>query len=276
MPKTILSISSLDDLNLEADAYALGYEKYTLFAAHYFSYEEIKSIKDKNIFILMNALIHEKEVEEAIKEVDKLISLGVGFIIQDIGLLKYLSTKVDKNKLLFFPYTYICNKEELSAYYDLLGVDINISNELTLEEIKTTLSSGHAVFNLFGYTPIYQSYRKILSLYQQEKRLDLPSEIYLKENTRNDKYPVIENKYGSVIFRSHPNSYLENYSYVKEADYLFIDSFKIEHSLLVKIMELTNKLIKEEIKEGDILKEYQEIGFTSFDDFKYKKTVVKK
>ena len=277
MNKLLISVSSISDLSIEAYGYVLGYEKYTLFASSYFSYEEIKNIKDKNIYILLNALIHEKDLEDAKKEVDKLIPLGVNFIVQDVGLLTYLLSNIDNSKVSFFPYTLICNKEELLAYHDNFNVSVNISNELTLEEMKDVLSVGGGIVNLFGYTPIYQSYRKILSLYENEKTLSLDkSSLYLKENTREDLFPVNENKYGSVIFRSHPNSYLEDYEFIKEAEYLFIDSFKVDHDLFVKVVELSNKLIKGEINRNDILKIYDDMSFISKDGFKYKKTVLRK
>lgn len=276
MPKLLIGVSSFKDLSLEAYGYVLGYEKYTSFASSTFSYEEIKSIKDKNVYILMNALIHEKELIEAKKEIDKLIPLGVNFIVQDIGLLHYLLSKIDNKKVLFFPYTWICNKEELEAYYDKYHVDINISNELTLLEMKEILSCGHGIVNLFGYTPIYQSYRKILSLYEIEKHVKVDKSLYLKEHTREDKYPVIENEYGSVVFRSYPNSYLEDYDYINKAEYLFVDSFHVDHDLFIEIVYLSNKLIKGEISSQDILNRYQEIGFTSINGFKHKKTVLRK
>lgn len=276
MNKLLISISSLRDLSLLADGYILGYDKYTLFASHYFSYDEIKSVKDKNIYVLINALIHQKDLKGACQEVDKLVDLGVNFIVQDIGLIHHLLTKVNPDRIIFYPYTYICNKEELSAYHSYLHVPCYISTELTLEEIKDTLSVGHGVFNMFGYTPIYQSFRKILSLYQKQKDLTLPEEVYLKEHSREDKYPVRENKYGSVIFRSHPNSFLEDFDYIKKAEYLVVDSFNVDHDLFIKIVDLSNQLIKGEIGREDILKEYQKLSFESFEDFKYQKTVLRK
>ena len=276
MSKLLISISSLDDLSLKADGYVLGYEKYTLFASSYFSYEEVKSIKDKNIYILLNALIHEKDIDDALKEVDRLIELGVNFIVQDFGLLTYLLSKVSHDKVLFFPYTYICNVDELEAYYERCGVSINISNELTLEEMKEVLSKGHGIVNFFGYTPIYQSYRKIVSLFEEHKDLTLPNKLSLKENTREDKCPIFENEYGTVILRSYPSSYLEDYEYIKGAEYLFVDSFNLEHDLFIKIVEMASLVIENKLSREEVLKKYDEMGFVSHNGFKYKGTVLRK
>ena len=277
MPKLLISIRDLSDLNLPSDGYVLGYEKYTSFASHCFTYEEIKTVKNKPIYILLNALIHEKDIEAVKKEVDRLIKLDVNFIVQDVGLLTYLLTSVNKDKVLFFPYTLICNKEELEAYYLSFGVASYISNEITLEEMKETLKEGHGVVSLFGHTPIYQSYRKVLSLYEIEKKIRFESkDLYLKENTRGEHYPIIENEYGSVIFRSTPTSLLEDYEYIKEAEYLFVDSIFLSHEMFTKVVELSNKVISGEIDREYILKEYKELGYDSPEGFKHHKTVLRK
>lgn len=276
-PLLLINIANLEDLSIEADGYILGYEKYTFFAPYLFSYEEIKSVSHKNIYVLLNALIHQKDIEEAKKEVDRLINLGVNFMIQDFGLYHYLLTKVNPNKIIYIPYTYICNKEELSGYYDNYGGSYYISNELTLEEIKDTLSNGHGVVTLFGYTPIYQSYRHILSLYEKEKNLSLNKDnLYLQEYSRNDLYRVKENRYGSVVFRNKPTSLLEHYSYVKSAQYVIVDSLFLDKDLFRLIVKLSRDIIEEKINEEDVLSTYQKRGYEPSNLFKYQKTVLRK
>ena len=58
--------------------------------------------------------------------------------------------------------------------------------------------------------------------------------------------------------------------------FLFVDSFNIDHDLFTKIIELSNKVISGEYTREDILKEYQEMNFSSPEGFKNRKTVLRK
>ena len=54
MAKILMSVNNLTDLP-DVDGYVLGYEKYSFFASHYFSYDEIKDFDKKDkIFLLLN------------------------------------------------------------------------------------------------------------------------------------------------------------------------------------------------------------------------------
>ena len=225
----IVSIKDLKDIDsLKADGYVLGYEKYTFFAPQNFSYEEVKKVsKNNRIFLLLNALIHEKEVEEVKKEIDILIELDISFIIQDLGLLSLLISKgVDKERIIYNPYTLICNNNDYQAYQNAYDVSLGISSQLSLEEKIDILNNNNKVFvQIYGYEPIYQSYRKVISLYQEarDKKFDI-KELSLREDTREEKYPIIENEYGSVIFNYQKIDLSSNLNKINHAQYMFVDS----------------------------------------------------
>ena len=79
--KLLLSIKNLEDFNFQADEYVLGYEKYCSFAAGYFSYSEIKQASASHkVWILINALINEDEIENAKQELDRLMECTRDYI----------------------------------------------------------------------------------------------------------------------------------------------------------------------------------------------------
>ena len=116
-PNLLLTIFKDEQFNLSADGYIIGYEKFSAFGAKRFSYEEIASLsKDKNLFVLMNSIIHEDNLQEFKSEVDKLGKLNIGIITQDLGGLRYILTVFPFERVIYNPYTLICNQDDLITY----------------------------------------------------------------------------------------------------------------------------------------------------------------
>ncbi|MCH5180674.1 MAG: hypothetical protein J1F32_05645 [Erysipelotrichales bacterium] len=276
-PQILISIKSFEDLKLNADGYVMGYKKFTLFASNYFTFEEIKrASKDKKIFVLLNALIHQNKLEEFKKEVDKLCNLNVSFIVQDVGALHYLEQKISHNRIVFNPYTLICQQDELNAYSLNSNATIGISNEITLSDTYKTLKKGNGFLLAFGYAPMYQSYRKVLSLYEQYiMRTYSKNNLFLKEDTRNEFYHVSENKYGTVIFRPYILSYLENISYILNAKFLFLDSNFVEVNKFKKVLDLVHKLLLGKMSEENAKEYLNKLKLNIEDGFKYQDSIYK-
>ena len=236
MSKILVSIDNLTNLPKHADGYVLGYEKYTFFAKKRFSFDEIKIFKDpRKIYLLLNVMLHEKDVDDFRKEIEKLSLLDVNFIVQDLGMLEVLKRKVDASRIIYNPYTLVCNLDEFRAYHDNLGVTIGISSQLSLDNLERF--KGDSFVTIYGYIPIYQSYRKVISLYSSYHNEDAPKETLVKEDTRPDKHHILENEYGSVIFSSEPVDLTGDIDRLKDAKYLFIDVNYIDDQKIEEILE---------------------------------------
>ena len=96
--KLLLEINKLEDINkYPADGYVLGYEKFTFFASKRFNYEEVKAASEKaNIYVLLNALLHEDYLRDFKLEAAKLSKLKVSFIVQDMGALSMFLNLISK------------------------------------------------------------------------------------------------------------------------------------------------------------------------------------
>ena len=243
-PALLLEINKKSQLDIKGVSFVVGYYKYSSFAGLYFNYEEIKALDNKqNIFVLINALIHQKDLEDFKVEIDKLIPLGVNFIVQDLGALSYIYThKIKETKIIFNGYTFICNPDDYDAFKELFDIDITLSNELKHEEI-VEFTSEDIMLTMYGYTPIYQSYRKVVSLFEEyrNQKIDRNQTLYLKEDTRDDMFPTIENEYGTVVFRSKPLSRIENRDSYLNFKYWYISSLFMENEELEKVLEELNK-----------------------------------
>ena len=241
-PKILVSIFSLETLDLNVDGYILGYEKFTSFGAKRFSYEEIEEIsKTKNVYLLLNSLIHENNLQFFKYEVDRLSTLNINFIVQDLGALSYLCRVVSLDKIIFNPYTTICNISDLLTYNKEYGIVASITDNLTLDEKINLVNAGEVSILIYGHYPIYQSYRKVISLYEDFKNVEINrnDKISIREDTRNDLYPIIENEYGSFIFSHMKVDLTDSLDKLENARYFVIDSF---NSSLDEIKEVLKRL----------------------------------
>ena len=235
MSKLLISIDNLNELP-SADGYVLGYEKYTFFSKHRFSYQEIKEFAhpEKN-YLLLNAMLHEKEVDDFKKEAQKLSKLNINFIVQDLGMVEILKALIDPSHIIYNPYTLVCNLEEYQTYMAHLGVSIGVSSQLSIDNLKHF--KGQSMITIFGYVPIYQSFRKVISLYEEHYGVETKKETMVKEDTRDEIHHILENEYGSVIFSSEPVNLLEHISLLNDSEYLFIDTSYISQEEIKSVFK---------------------------------------
>lgn len=270
-PKLLISVKNVNDLNLEAFGYVLGYKKFTFFASKYFSYSFIKKhAQNKNIYVLLNALLHESEINLFKREINKLLQLPINFIVQDIGILNILTELISPKRIIFMPYTLICNYLDAQSYAKLGVSAICPSNEITIEDTDIISQFAPVMLNAFSYVPMYQSYRKIISLFAEYKNISInKNHLYLKEETRNDFYPVIENQYGSVIFRPYITSYIKELNNLSHAKFIYIDQLFIKNETFHKVCSLVNDYYKNKINIGIIKRELDKLNINIQDGFAY-------
>ena len=239
MSKILISIDDLTSLPT-ADGYVLGYEKYTFFAKKRFAFEEIKVFEEQEkIYLLLNAMLHESDVEDFKVEAKKLSDLKVNFIVQDLGMVEILKSFVDKSRIIYNPYTLVCNLEEYKTYQEYLGVTIGVSSQLSIDNLENFV--GDSFITIYGYTPIYQSYRKVISLFSEHHEVNAPKETLIKEDTRDNLHHIIENEYGSVIFSSEPANLLNDISRLENTKYLFVDLNYIDDQKIKELLKGLNR-----------------------------------
>lgn len=270
-PKLLINVKNSKDFNIEAFGYVLGYKKFTFFTSKYFSYSFIKKYaKNKNIYVLLNALLHESEINSFKNEINKLIQLPINFIVQDIGILNILTELISPKRIIFMPYTLICNYLDAQSYAKLGISAICPSNEITIEDTDIISQYAPVMLNAFSYVPMYQSYRKIISLFAEYKNISFnKSHLCLKEETRNDFYPVIENKYGSVIFRPYITSYINELNNLSHAKFIYIDHLFIKNRVFNKVCALVNDYYKNKINIEIIKRELDKLNLNIQDGFAY-------
>ncbi|MCI6189189.1 MAG: U32 family peptidase, partial [Clostridium sp.] len=131
-------------INNGADAVYLGGSKFSARAyASNFDNETMKKAVDYchsygvKIYVTMNTLIKEKELNEAIKYVGYLYEIGVdALIVQDLGLVNLIQEKYSDFEIHASTQVTIHNGEGAIYFKEKGFTRIVLSRELSLEEIK--------------------------------------------------------------------------------------------------------------------------------------------
>jgi len=270
--KVITTINSDDVMafiNSSADALMVGLNDYVTYLDKTFSIEEIKSIisnkNNKEIYVLVNRIIEQNEIDNA-REILKILStLEVdGIVVMDMGLLQIAKEEKILDKIVFSPSTYLTNKDSAS-YLSSLGVKrLVLAKEISLNnifEIKKNVSCDVEI-TVHGYRNIFYSKRHIKTIYKEA--FNVGDFEYLKEEKRTELFPIRETDRGTFVFSSKCLS-LWNYlmrMLENDIDYINIESNFLDSNDLFEIVSKYKKAIELYGKNG--FEEY--IKSIAFDD----------
>ena len=276
--KIISSLKNIDMLEKVipfVDGVVLGCQ-YSAYCDNVFDEDEIRMTYqkltkiNKKTYVLLNLVMHENDIDGIKKFIDKFIDLDIYYIFQDLGILNILKLLNKEKYGIYNPLTMITNYCDLLEY-EVFNMDaIGVSNEIPLKDVELCSSHCSNVFYLgFGYHPMYQTYRNLLSLYKEHSGLNFSNDnLYLQEATReDDRCPVIENNYGTIVFRSGVISVLEKIDLLDNIKYLFLDGIFISEEKFISVLELYYQVINKDISITDGLNKISKLELTFNNQF---------
>lgn len=231
--------------------------------------------KKLNIILSINRIMHPGDLKNVEALVDKYNDLL--FLASDIGVLNIFKEKNMIEKLIYNPETMITNYLDLGLYNDMNLNAIGVSSEITIDDLKLMYEKTKApiYYQGFGHRLMFYSRRKLLTLYSNKNNDNYPHEGFLKEITREDYLPIIENSEGTLIYRSYLISLLKELEDLSFIKYLYIESFNVNIETFKKVSEIFyDAVINGKIREG-ILK-LNELNLDIEDGFMYKDSVYQK
>lgn len=232
-------------------------------------YEWTKS-NNKQLIFRIDKLFMEDEVNEVYGFLDFVINRypDCYFIYNDMAIFYYFK-KINKlNSLYYYAQTYLCNRDDLQ-YFTSLGINVLMSNELTLEDLY--INEGNNVGVLaYGYFNIFYSKRELLSLYKDYlKSLNIEIDLKkhhlydLKEELREDLYKIYEFEDSCVIFSSFKMFLYKELNELK-IDFVYISNYFIDDDENKFILDLYS----DAINNGN----YKDVEIeNTFSSFLYKK-----
>ena len=122
---------------------------------------------------------------------------------------------------------------------------------------------------------MFYSKRKLVSLYEEKTNIHTSKEgLYLKEATRQDYLPIIENKNGTMIYRSYMVSLLS--LDLSKLSYGYLESLYVEEDSFIKVLEIYYQVFHHRITKEEGLQKINSLSLDIQDGFTYCDSVYQK
>ncbi|MEF9920616.1 MAG: peptidase U32 family protein [Erysipelotrichaceae bacterium] len=217
MINLIASIYEIDDIvkYKEAGAHSIimGLPFFSARPVSIFSKEDIKHAREitlrqgMNLYVLMNRMFCEEELKQTKEMLVFLKAVGVDGIYFGDEALLYMANELDMtSKLIYNPDTLITNSMDVSYYLNEGISMVCISKEITLADMIEIgrHNENQVEVTIHGRLNMMHSKRKLLTNYFNHLGIDYEVNakrtLSLKEVTRKDLMPIIEDDLGTHVF----------------------------------------------------------------------------
>ena len=277
------SINMIEQLINKCDGFIIGIEQFSVNTPVNFSLSDLEYIwklccnNNLELFVMVNKNIHNKELtklEEVLKYLKELDITGVMYY--DIAVVN-LNKKLDLDLNLIWSQEHLTTNYATCNFWQNFGVKgVYLSSDITLDEIidiRNNISMKLFV-NVFGYLPMFASYRHLVNNYLKTFSLNENSTSY-KICKEGQKYTIIDNDLGSFVYSSNILNGIDESLILlnNNIDYIVLNSFQIENTMFTKIVDLFTSLNESNVKEysSSMNKMFNNID----KGFLYKETVYK-
>lgn len=216
-PKSIEHIYEL--INVGADSFVIGEEKYGLRLAGEFDRDELKRAieiihqAEKKVYVSVNAIFHNEHLEDLVDYLKYVETLNPDAIIYGEPTIITIVREENLNfKLQWDPHTLATNSFSCNYWGERGAYRTCLSKELTLDEIiEITEKSNYEIeVQVQGMLCMFQSVRKLVDNYFQHSEKDEYIEQYsdskkmfLYSQDRNERYPIFEDSNGTHIMSAN-------------------------------------------------------------------------
>ena len=206
--------------------------------------DEILDIKNINITIAINKMIHNNDLDNVKEVLLKVKNTSINILFQDVGVL-HLIKELNLNNNLIVYGEHLNLSIGSNTFYKERGVTSTyISSDITYNEINDIKlnTKMNIYYTVYGYLPVFYSRRSLISNYLKyikEEKTDDTYYIFDKDN----KYMIKEKDYGTIIYSPLVNL-------VNELDKLTnIDNLVIDLSY-TKDINIIDKFINKEKEDN--------------------------
>lgn len=251
--KNIEEYQHIDGLILPLKDYSTDYESdYTL--------EEIIEIRkntNKEIFIVMNRMIFNKDIKELKEVLKKIENLKItGIFFYDIAFLQLKQEMNLKTDLVWNATHMTTNYKTCNYYYEKKVKYAYLSNEITLKEILEIKEKSKIIpmITMISYPTVATSNRKLITNYHKMHNLEEKKNLEIEEKVTKEKYLVTENKFGTTFKYGKILNNIEALEKLKEVDfpYLILIEDGIDHSTFQRILTIIDQNRKKSKKVDEI------------------------
>lgn len=260
MSELIITPRSLDEIILykKADCYLLGNSSFCVRYNHSYSNEEllkasslIKSL-NKKMFININKIFQENELNSLKEYLVYLKELEIDAILfSDFAVLKLCKELNISDKCIMYHETYPTNTYDLEVILSFNIKGVIMSKEVEIETLMNAAKYENTGMIVFGHIEIFNSKRRLLETYMKQYNLSLDLvenyNVKIKEMTRDNLYPLFQDKNGTNIFTSFVYSALKDFKelHTLNMKYFIIDTIFLDSEYAKEVL-----FIFDEIRRG--------------------------
>lgn len=231
-------------------------------------YQELKDLneqlKDKKLWVLVNALIEEHNLDELVDHLAKLNEIKIaGILFQDFSVLQICKENNYNFEMIYSPDTLNTNQATLN-YLKTLGINSAfLAREIPLDE-KMMIAKNtdlKTMIQVHGVEYMAYSKRKLLSNYFKETGIDhgvlIDDNLTIQANAIDYRCHIYEDKFGCHILSEKQLCTLDILSNFSCFDYLYFESLFIDDLKVVEIVSLYQEAINSISKKtyGKVSKE---------------------
>lgn len=230
IPNTKEMIYNLQD---KVDGYILGLKDLSVNLPCYFKLDElfelINNLNNKEIFVNINKNMHNNDLEylkEILIKLDKTNIKGVIYYdISIVNLKKELNLSLD---LVWGQEHMTTNYLTMNYWHDFGAKYIYVSSDITLEEIKqiSNLAKSKLMVQIFGYQPMFTSYRHLVKNYLKTFDIKDNSKEYIIEKEGNS-YSIVDDELGTTVYSRNILNGIEEYLEL-DVEYVILNSYNID------------------------------------------------
>lgn len=263
MSKLLIIPSDLNMVNClihKYDGIIIGVDKFSVNLPCSFSLNEISKItevlkkENKEIFVAVNKNIHNEELSDLEEILTFLNSLPIdGILYYDIAIVN-LKDKLKLNIPLVWNQEHMTTNYLTCNFWNKAGISsVYLSGDITMDEaLEINENCEMKTFiNVFGYLPMFASYRHLVSNYINTFSLkNSQNEIYKMEK-EGKVYTIVDNELGSFVYSNNILNGLEEYLVFKQnnVDYAVLNSFEIGNDNFTKIVDMFTSVNDNNVKE---------------------------
>lgn len=227
----------------KVDGYILGVDGLSVNMPWYFKLDEvidlIKKNDDKEFFVSLNKNMHDSDLEDLKVALTKLDKTNVkGIIYYDISIVN-LKEELDLNLELVWNQEHMTNNYFTINYWKSHGVDYTwLSNDITLNEIKEIEKNvdSKLMIELFGYVPMFTSYRHLVNNYLKTFNLKERKDYYIEKEGKS--YSIVDDDRGTTVYSSNILNGLYESVELDNLDYIILNSYNIDEDCFEIVVEL--------------------------------------
>jgi|SRR5690554_443287 len=260
---TIHNIENTEILLNEASGLVVGLKGFStretslLTIAEFKKVSEITNKMNKELYISLKPMLYNDYVD-GLKTLFEMIKdfYYTGVIVSDIGYY-YLLSELGVNNIIYNPETLLTNTVDFNSSIDIGIKGAFVAKEIHLDDIIQIAKNkkGKVFINAHGHLNMFYSHRKLLGSYFEHinKVYDYENKttLTLEEKRRKGKYPVIEDKFGTHVYREKVSTVIKYLNKLKMIDYFLIDTIFKDDIYAIMILKM--------FKEGYTLKKEEEL-----------------